>query len=428
MAGQPEQRLDLVVFGASGFTGKHAIIQVLKLSKEKGLLSWGIAGRNEKKLKSVLKDVGDKSGEDLSNIKIIIADVMQEDSLEKMAKSAKVIVNCAGPYRFYGEPVIKACLANGTHHVDVSGEPQYMEKMQLLYHKEAEEKGLYIVSACGFDSIPAEMGLVFLKKNFDGTINSVETYLESWTEGNHKGGIHYGTWESAVYGLAHANELGSLRRQLFPQRLPKLEPKLKPRSLVHRTNLVEGWCVPFPGSDKSVMIRSQYHYYEKEKQRPVQINTFVAFRSLIALVAVALVGAVFSLLTRWRCGRSLLLKYPRLFSLGFVSHEGPSEESQENTFFAVNLSGEGWNEKLAEPLDQFAEPTNKRMIVKVSGKNPGYSATCAMLVGCAFMILTESEKMPGQGGVYPPGAAFAKTSLVNFLGEKGIKFEVVIPS
>lgn len=72
----------------------------------------------------------------------------------------------------------------GTHHVDVSGEPQYMEQMQLKYNDEANEKGVYIVSACGFDSIPADMGLQFFEKHFDGDVHSVETYLKTWTEGS----------------------------------------------------------------------------------------------------------------------------------------------------------------------------------------------------------------------------------------------------
>lgn len=79
----------------------------------------------------------------------------------------------------------------GTHHVDVSGEPQYMERMQLEYNDLAREKGVYIVSACGFDSIPADMGLQFFTKHFDGDVHSVETYLKSWQEGPASGARYY---------------------------------------------------------------------------------------------------------------------------------------------------------------------------------------------------------------------------------------------
>uniref|UniRef100_T1GDL3 Saccharopine dehydrogenase NADP binding domain-containing protein n=1 Tax=Megaselia scalaris TaxID=36166 RepID=T1GDL3_MEGSC len=128
-----------------------------------------------------------------------------------------VVVNTCGPYRFYGEQVVEACIKAGTHHVDVSGEPQYMETMQLKYNEEAAKKNVYIISACGFDSIPNDLGTVFVEKNFNGVVNSVETYLETGSSGNKSSGasLNYGTWESAVYGLTHAKELKGIRSQLF---------------------------------------------------------------------------------------------------------------------------------------------------------------------------------------------------------------------
>lgn len=162
-------RLDIIIFGASGFTGKHTIPYVYKLAKADGRsLSWGVAGRSEQKLKATLDEVSKKLEANFADIPTIIADVKDEESLKKMAERARIIINCCGPYRFYGEPVVKACIEAGTHHVDVSGEPQYMETMQLKYHKDAQEKGVYVVSACGFDSIPTDMGVVFLQEKFEG--------------------------------------------------------------------------------------------------------------------------------------------------------------------------------------------------------------------------------------------------------------------
>nr|CAD7266755.1 unnamed protein product [Timema shepardi] len=168
--------------------------------------------------------------EDLTKVSVIVADVNDESSLLKMAAQTRLVINTVGPYRFYGEAVVKACVASGAHHVDVSGEPQYMERMQLEYHEEAKQKGVYVVSACGFDSVPADLGTIFLVDKFKGDVNSVETYLQSSSKSEHKGpSIHYGTWESAVYGLAHAGELRPLREKLYPKRLPQMLPKLKPR-------------------------------------------------------------------------------------------------------------------------------------------------------------------------------------------------------
>lgn len=126
-----------------------------------------------------------------------------------------------------------------------------METMQLKYNEQARAKGIYIVSACGFDSIPADMGTVFLQENFNGTVNSVETYLRSYAINNYKSsgaGLNYGTWESAVYGLAHADELRGIRTQLFPTRLPRFGPQLKDQSVIHKSEHIGNrWCLPFPG-------------------------------------------------------------------------------------------------------------------------------------------------------------------------------------
>lgn len=123
--------------------------------------------------------------------------------------------------------IIIFCSINaGTHHVDVSGEPQYMERMQLEYNDLAREKGVYIVSACGFDSIPADLGLVFLENHFDGEVHSVESYMTFEADGPTSGTrIHYGTWETAVYGLAHAKELSGIRKKLFKEQLPYSKPR-----------------------------------------------------------------------------------------------------------------------------------------------------------------------------------------------------------
>lgn len=419
-----DKKLDLVIFGASGFTGKYAAEEAFKLSKEKNF-TWGIAGRSAAKLQKVLKDISENTGADLSEVPIIEADVKDFESLLRLASRARVIVNCVGPYRFYGEPVVKACIESGAHQVDVTGEPQYMERMQLDYNKPAAEKGVYIISACGFDSIPADMGVVFLQDKFGGDVNSVESYLESKVEGPAKGAsIHYTTWESAVHGVANSAELRLLRRKLFPNRLPRFSPRMERRILPHTKTGVNGWCLPFPGSDRTVVSRSQRYFYEHEKQRPIQFEAYAVFPSLIVSFLVIMVAFLFGILTRFKLGVKLLLDHPKLFSCGFVSHEGPTEEMMKNTHFKFTFFAEGWKEKLAEPADQHAEPMNKKVTAQVKGQNPGYGATCTALILSALTILKDHDKMPFSGGVLTPGAAFAKTSLIEELNKHGLTFEI----
>ncbi|XP_001358985.1 saccharopine dehydrogenase-like oxidoreductase [Drosophila pseudoobscura] len=423
-------RLDVIIFGASGFTGKYTVFEAVTVLNG---LRWGIAGRNREKLESVLKQMGAKSKKDLSQTPIFIADINDETSLLEMAKRCRIVVNTAGPYRFHGEKVVNACIEAGTHHVDVSGEPQYMETMQLKYDKRAKERGVYVVSACGFDSIPADMGVVFVEKNFDGVVNSVETFLESGVkEGTGPGtraGLNYGTWESAVYGLAHSDELRGIRQKLFPQRLPKFYPLLKHRPLIFRSTEVDKVCLPFPGSDRSVVMRSQRFLYDQDKKRPVQMHAYVGFPSWIAAAAVVLFASIFGLMSKFQIGRTLLLKYPGIFSGGLASRDGPSEESMERTYFKMTFKAIGWPQadRLAESTDQYTVPPTKTLMVRVSGMNPGYGATCVALLSTAVTILRESDKMPNNGGVLAPAAAFSKTSLISELEkhEHGMKFEIL---
>ena len=155
-------RYDLVIYGASGFTGQY-VIEYLHRAAVEHSLSWAVAGnwsictipfgfwtnrfwiplsdtisisgRDEGRLKAALARAGAVVEADLSRVPTIICDSSDTSSLLAMASQAKVVLNCVGPYRFYGEPVVESCVEAGSHHVDISGEPQYLEKMQLKYHQ-----------------------------------------------------------------------------------------------------------------------------------------------------------------------------------------------------------------------------------------------------------------------------------------------------
>lgn len=97
------------------------------------------------------------SGRDLSKIPVIVADSSNTEQLNDMAKQTRVIINVVGPYRLYGEAVVKAAVENGTSHVDISGEPAFLEQMQMKYNDRAKETGAWIVGAAGWDSIPCDL-------------------------------------------------------------------------------------------------------------------------------------------------------------------------------------------------------------------------------------------------------------------------------
>ncbi|XP_073953096.1 lipid droplet localized protein-like [Choristoneura fumiferana] len=121
-------RLDVVIFGATGFTGAKTVEEMVRIAKKYPGLAWGVAGRSQSKLEELMASLGKKTGEDLSGIKMIVADVTDEQSIKDMCLQARVVANCAGPYRMYGEPVVKAAVEAKTHVVDVSGESQVRHK------------------------------------------------------------------------------------------------------------------------------------------------------------------------------------------------------------------------------------------------------------------------------------------------------------
>ncbi|KAI4465927.1 hypothetical protein MML48_3g00014141 [Holotrichia oblita] len=439
-------KLDIILFGATGFTGKRTIPKLHQIiTSERLSLTWGIAGRSEQKLKHTLKEIEENNGSicfinmhsnkylklsflgaNLSHIPIIVADVNDSESLVKMASKAKVVINMIGPYRFYGEPIVKACLATSTHYLDVTGEPEFMEKIQLYYHEEAFKKQIYLISSCGMDSIPCDMGAIFMMKNFKGTLNSIEAFIHMTEEGGSHPGptLNYATWASAVHGLANYEKLTEIRSKLFSNRLPRYKPNLKLKKTVSKNKITGNWCLPFPGADRSVMLRTQRFFFEQYNQRPVQVQCYYDFEKYYNAMLTIAMGSIFMSMCKYEWTRSLLLKYPRLFSLGSFTLGGPSEEKQKTSLYNLYLEGEGWSEKLSEPTDQFKSPPNKTISVKVTTRNPAYGATCTAAVLSAIMILTESDKMPNGGGCYTPGVAFANTSLIQKLDKYGMKFEI----
>lgn len=416
-------RYDLVIYGASGFTGQF-VVEYVHRAAEEHHLSWAVAGRSEGRLRAVLDRAGKVVGADLSSTPIIVADSSSTSSLLAMASQAKVVLNCVGPYRFLGEPVVEAAVEGGAHHVDISGEPQYLEKMQLKYHQKALENGVYVVGACGFDSIPADMGQVCVKKEMGGDVNSVETYLRTIIPNMPGAAINFATWQSAIHGFAHADELRTLRKALYPDRLPPVRPKLKPRGALHYSSVVDAWCLPFMGSDKSVMTRTQRSFHHDKDQRPTQIQAYVQLSSLFSALCLILVGIMFGILASFQWGRKLLENYPGIFSFGNVSKDGVPRQKAENTNFEMRVVGEGWKERM-DP-EKAALPPNRRVTTTVRGRNIGYGATCECLVQAALVILQEGDRLPSAGGVYSPGYAFYHTTLVARLNEKDVTFTSVV--
>ena len=155
--------LDIVVYGATGFTGKLCAEYIHASGRP---IKWAIAGRSADKLKTVQ---GGLSPE----IEIIIADGDDDGALKAMTARAKVILSTAGPFHRYGSKLVAACVENSTHYVDITGENFWVKEMIEKHHEAAAAKGVRIIPSCGFDSIPSDLGSIFGIRKFGAPVKRV---------------------------------------------------------------------------------------------------------------------------------------------------------------------------------------------------------------------------------------------------------------
>ena len=171
-----ERKYDLALFGATGFTG-GLTASYLAANGPEGL-RWALVGRNERKLASVRDSLADAAGSGVPAPELLVADAADQAAMTRVAESAKVVVTTVGPYALYGEPLVAACAAAGTDYVDLTGEPEFVDRIWLGYHERARRSGARLVHCCGFDSIPHDLGAYFTVKQLpEGVPLTVNGYV-----------------------------------------------------------------------------------------------------------------------------------------------------------------------------------------------------------------------------------------------------------
>ena len=165
---QSNRELDVVVYGATGFTGRLVAEYLNNQYGVNGDVKWAMAGRSQAKLESVRDEMG------ISNdVPLIVADAADMDSVNAMVLSSKVILTTVGPYQLYGNELVAACAEHGTDYVDLCGEPAWMHQMIGAHSAAAEASGARIVFSCGFDSVPFDLGVLFLQQTAEQQLGAM---------------------------------------------------------------------------------------------------------------------------------------------------------------------------------------------------------------------------------------------------------------
>uniref|UniRef100_A0A452R0A4 Saccharopine dehydrogenase-like oxidoreductase n=1 Tax=Ursus americanus TaxID=9643 RepID=A0A452R0A4_URSAM len=401
-----ERPYHLVVFGASGFTGQFVAQEVAReqvVLEQSSRLPWAVAGRSREKLQRVLERAALKLGRPTlpSEVGIIICDTTNPASLDEMAKQAAVVLNCVGPYRFYGEPVVKACIENGTSCIDICGEPQFLELMYWKYNEKAAEKGSYIIGSSGFDSIPADLGVIYTRNKMNGNYQSL-----------------------SIYGFGDQSHLKKLRNESNLKPVPIVGSKLKRRWPVSYCRELNSYSIPFLGADVSVVRRTQRYLLENLEQSPVQYAAYVTVGGITSVIKLMFAGLFLLFFVKFGIGRQLLIKFPWLFSFGYFSKQGPTQKQVDASSFTMTFFGQGYSQGVSPEKNK----PNMRICTQVKGPEAGYVATPIAMVQAAMTLLKDISDLPKTGGVFTPGAAFSRTKLIDRLHQHGIEFSVISSS
>jgi saccharopine dehydrogenase (NAD+, L-glutamate forming) len=376
-----EREHDVVIFGATGFTGA---LTAEYLAANAGGLRWALAGRNRAKLEALAQRLG-------VDVPLLHADVTDERSLRSVAEAARVVITTVGPYITYGEPLVAACAAAGTDYVDLTGEPEFVDRMYVRHHAEAEKSGARIVHACGFDSIPHDLGVLFTVEQLpEGVPLDVRGFVRA---GGKPSG---GTFHSAMTAFTRVRQTQQAHKERRGLESRENGRRVRLAAKPHRE--LGYWAVPMPTIDPQVVARSAralerygpdftYGHYAGVKSLPVAVGGVAGVASLFAAAQVPPVRKV--LLGRLSPG------------------DGPSESEREKGWFKVRFVGEGGG---------------KRVVTMVSGGDPGYGETSKMLAESALCLA--QDDLPQTAGQVTTAVAMGD-ALIARLQRAGIAFEVL---
>jgi short subunit dehydrogenase-like uncharacterized protein len=391
---KPSSKFDIVVYGASGFTGQLVAEYLASRYAKDSDLKWAMAGRSLEKLASVRDAIGAPA-----ELPLIAADAGDPASLQAMIEQTRSVLTTVGPYQLYGSELVAACAANGTDYLDLCGEPLWMRQMIDAHEATAKSSGARIVFSCGFDSIPFELGVFFCeataKKIFGAPVSRVKTRVRDM-----KGGPSGGTVASikATF-MAAARDLSLVSMLQNPFVLtPGFEGPDQPRG--NRPKLDEdigSWTAPF-----AMATINTRNVHRSNMLMGFPYGQELVYDEMVVTGA----GEQGEAEARHLFAAS---KAERTGAGGPKPGEGPSKEERESGLYDLLFVG--------------LAPDGRQVRVAVKGdRDPGYGSTSKMISECALCLLRDAPEVPA--GIWTPGAAMGDRLIKRLVDNAGLTFEV----
>jgi short subunit dehydrogenase-like uncharacterized protein len=384
---------DLVLFGATGFTG-GLTADYLAAHAPDGT-RWALAGRDATRLRAVRDRLAATHPDNphLADLPLLVADVTDRDALRAVTEATRVVATTVGPYSLHGQPLLAACAANGTDYCDLTGEPAFVDRMYLAHHARAAETGARLLHACGFDSIPHDLGAYFTVRQLP---DDVPIRLNGYVRAS--GGFSGGTLASFMLATANPRAAAALARQRRQAEGRPEGRRIKVRNQrPGYSGEAHAWIAPLPSIDPQIVARSAAALPEYGPDFTYGHHAAIKHLPVAAGIGAAVTAAVLAgqtALTRRAAGR--------LVRPG----DGPGPERRAKAWFTVRFA---------------AQTPEQHLVTEVSGGDPGYGETAKMLAQTALSLAFD-EPGPGAAAGQLTTAAALGTHLIDRLTGAGITF------
>lgn len=407
-ASHDSRPFDLIVFGATGFTGR-LVAEYLNAHYAGSDLRWAMAGRSAGKLADVRDALGLPA-----DTPLLVADAADPQALAQLVAQTRVVLTTVGPYQLYGEPLIRACAAAGTDYVDLCGEPLWMAKMIPELDTPAKGSGARIVFSCGFDSIPFDLGVYHAQQEaqqrFGAPLARVHGRVKTM-----KGTFSGGTVASMLASMqAIGRDRGLVRTMLNPFALvPGFKGPRQPNDHVAEyDDLAQAWTAPFV---MAAINTKNVHRSHALLGHPWGTDFVYSERMLTGDGAGGEKRARKMLRQSTWQNRLLGFAPTRALLARFAlpkPGEGPNKDQREKGRYEVLYFGE--------------TADGRRLTACVTGdRDPGYGSTSKMIAEAAICLARDIDRSRTPGGVWTPAAAMGDTLIDRLAKNAGLTFRIV---